>query len=135
MQIILSALLLFVKTMSDGKSGLGKYYCVCVKPMTLWNCLCPSSSVRCVRNNVMTLLQREKPRLLWIVYPDRKWIQPFNNSSVRRKLNKLSILLSLITNYSSVYSIYLFYLSIYLTILVVVGVPYQRVSYLAEGYS
>ena len=52
-----------------------------------------------------------------------------------RKLSKLLILSLLITNYSSVYSIYLFYLSIYLTILLVIGVTYQRVSCLAEGYS
>ena len=51
-----------------------------------------------------------------------------------RKLNKLLILTLLITNYSSVYSIYLFYLSIYLTILLVVEVSYQRVTSLAEGY-
>ena len=39
------------------------------------------------------------------------------------------------TNYSSVYSINLFYLSIYLTNLLVVGVFHQRVTSLAEGYS
>ena len=51
------------------------------------------------------------------------------------KLNKLSILSLLITNHSSVYSIYLFYLSIYLTVLLVAQVSYQRVHFLAEGYS
>ena len=54
--------------------------------------------------------------------------------SAVRKLQKLSILL--ITNYSSVYlSIYLFYQSIYLIILLEVGVSYQRVPCLPENYS
>ena len=55
--------------------------------------------------------------------------------SAVRKLNKLSILSLLITNYSSVYSIYLFHLSIYLTLPLVVGVSFQREPCLAEGYS
>ena len=53
-----------------------------------------------------------------------------------RKLCKLSVVPLLISNYSSVYlSMYLFILSIYLTILLVVGVSYQRVPCLAESYS
>ena len=54
--------------------------------------------------------------------------------SADQKLQKLSILL--ITNYSSVYlSIYLFYLSIYITVLLVAEVSYQKVPYLPENYS
>ena len=53
--------------------------------------------------------------------------------SAVRKLNKLSIISLLITNYSSVYSIFLFYLSNYFTILLVVVVPYKWVPRLAEG--
>ena len=55
--------------------------------------------------------------------------------SAVRKLYKLSNLLLLITTYSCVYSIYLFCLSIYSSKLLVVGVSYQRVPCLAEGYS
>ena len=41
-----------------------------------------------------------------------------------QKLSKISIPSLIITNYSSVNSIYLFYLSIYLAILLVVGFSY-----------
>ena len=53
--------------------------------------------------------------------------------SAVQKLNKLSILSLLVSNYSSVYLTCLFDLSIHLTILLVVGVSYQRVNCLTDG--
>ena len=52
-----------------------------------------------------------------------------------QKLTKPSVSSLLTTNYSFVYCIYLFYLSIYLTITLVVGASYQRVTCLTKSYS
>ena len=104
------------------------------------------------------LSQRERPRLLQYDFLTRDKLDSViskNNSSVRfglflekrclwscinavQKLQKLSVLSLLITNYSSVYlSIYLFILSIYLLTYTPVGrsLLYQRIPCLAEGYS
>ena len=132
------------------------HFCICLKRKTFRNCLCSSScdSARRFRNigashirdfgschNVKSLIPSENgfghfkeqlKRQARVVV--RKKLLVILCSAVR-KLNKPSILSLLITNYSSIYSICLLYLSIYLTILLVVGVSYQRLPCLAEGYS
>ena len=94
-----------------------------VKSHVCCDILIPSQKGFCILGNNSSARNVLRKKLLVIL------------CSVKRKLNKLSILLLLITNYSSAYTVYLFYLSIYLTILLMVGVTYQIVFCLAESYS
>ena len=139
-------------------------YCVCVERITLCNCLCSFSSscfsASRVRNIGASHILEFRPchnlksHVCWdFLTPSWNGFGHFKEELKHqarvilekklfvilccgvRKLKELSILLLLITNYSSVYSIYLIFLSICLTILLVVGVSYQRVPCLAEGYS
>ena len=121
------------------KMFVNKTNCVCVKRITLYNCLCSFSSscfsASRARNIGASHIWDLELVITWNVtvvmtFSSRqKSDAPISKkSSVRRglsfrkklfvilysamqKLNKLSILLLLITNYSSIYSIYLFYLS------------------------
>ena len=121
------------------KMLVNKTNCVCVKRITLYNCLCSFSSscfsASRARNIGASHIWDLELVITWNVTvvmtssSRQKSDAPISKkSSVRRglsfrkklfvilysamqKLNKLSILLLLITNYSSIYSIYLFYLS------------------------